>query len=76
MFGVFRVTKSGKEVYLPCSATHSQKLAQEIADERSRGEITLPTGQVTSTKPFPHIAKAIGTSSCSLPTHGIEQEQL
>jgi hypothetical protein len=59
-YGVYRVLKSGALRYLPRSATHSRKLAEELAAERTRGEITLPTGAIKAVRAFPHIARQIG----------------
>ncbi|QSY98565.1 hypothetical protein J2J97_32185 (plasmid) [Rhizobium bangladeshense] len=57
-FGVYRVTRSG-EHYVSRSATHSEKLAKEIAADLSAGEITMPDGSIKYVKPAPHIAKEI-----------------
>lgn len=59
MYAVYRVTKAGKEIFLPGSCTENLKLAQEIAEERSRGEITTPTGKVIKTTPRKHIVKEV-----------------
>lgn len=58
MYGVYRVTRSG-EHYVSRSATTNEKLAKEIADSYSRGEITMPDGSIKQVKPVPHIAKPI-----------------
>lgn len=59
MWGVYRVLRDGSHRYLSRSATQSEKLAKEIAAERSAGECTLPDGSVVSIRAYPHIAKEI-----------------
>lgn len=59
MFGVYRVLKNGELRYLSRSATTSEKLAQDIAAERSRGEITLPTGRIAPVPAHPHVVRVI-----------------
>lgn len=59
MFGVYRATKDGRHIYVSRTATHSEKLAREIAEDLSRGQITLPTGETRLVKPFPHVALRI-----------------
>jgi len=62
-YGVYRVLKSGALRYLPRSATHSKRLAEDLAAERTRGEITLPTGAIKPVRAFPHVARLIGDDS-------------
>ena len=57
-YGVYRVTRSG-EHYLPRSATANEKLAREIAEGLSRGEVTMPDGSTKHVKAVPHIHKPI-----------------
>lgn len=59
MFGVYRVLKDGSHRYLSRSATSNRKLAEEIAAERSAGEITLMDGSVAFVPRHPHIVKEI-----------------
>lgn len=59
MFGVYKVNRDGTETYLGRSATQSEKLAREIAEERTRGEITLPDGSIKTVKPAKHIHREI-----------------
>lgn len=59
MFGVYKVLKNGSHKYVSRSATHSEKLAKEIAEGLTRGEIIAPDGRIVYVKAFPHIAKEI-----------------
>lgn len=59
MFGVYRVLRSGKLRYVSRSATHSRKLAEEIAADLTRGQVVTPTGQLARVPAFPHVAKPI-----------------
>jgi len=56
-YAVYRVMKNGMLLYVPRSMTHCEKLAKEIAEERSRGEITMPDGSVKKITAYPHIHK-------------------
>jgi hypothetical protein len=58
-FGVYKVLKNGKHQYIGRTATASRKLAEEIAAERTRGEVTTPTGKVISVPAVLHIVKPI-----------------
>lgn len=58
-YGVYRVFKNGLTRYCERSATHSLKLAQEIADDFTAGRYTLPTGAINTCKAYPHIVRAI-----------------
>lgn len=60
MYGVYRVLKSGEHRYRSRSATHSEKLAQEIAADLTEGRFVRPDGSTGQCKAFPHIAKEIG----------------
>lgn len=59
MFGVYKVTKSGKHVYVSRTCTENERLAREIAADLTRGEVVLPTGAIKQVKPAPHIHKRI-----------------
>ena len=59
MYGVYRMLKSGALRYVSRSATHSQRLAEDIAESLTRGEVVMPTGAIAKVRPFPHIAKQI-----------------
>jgi len=59
-FGVYRVLGNGTHRYLSRSVTSNEKLARELADERSRGEVTMPDGRIAKIVAYPHIAKPIG----------------
>ena len=59
MFGVYRVLKNGALRYVSRSVTHSQRLAEDIAEGLTRGEVVMPTGAIARVRPFPHIAKQI-----------------
>lgn len=59
MYGVYRITKRGEHRYVPRTATHSQKLAEEIAADFTAGQVTLPTGEIKAIVPRPCIAKEI-----------------
>lgn len=58
-FGVYRVLGNGVHRYLDRSCTANHKLATEIAEERSRGEITMPDGRIRKIAAHPHIVKPI-----------------
>lgn len=59
-YGVYRVTRGGKmHHYVSRSCTSSEKLAREIAEGFSRGEITMPDGSTKHVKAIPHIHKPI-----------------
>lgn len=60
MFGVYRVMRDGTHRYVARTASHSEKLACEIADDLSNGRIVMPDGSTRECKAHPHIAKAIG----------------
>lgn len=62
MWGVYKVQKNGKHVYVSRSATQSKKLASEIAADLSAGQITMPDGSIRQVKPHPHVAKKIEES--------------
>lgn len=62
-YGVFRVLKDGRQVYISRSVTHSQKLAEDIAKGLTRGEVTMPDGRIKQVRAFPHIAKELGTDT-------------
>lgn len=57
MFAVYRVLKNGTLRYVSRSVTHSEKLAKEIADDLTNGQIVMPDGSTRHVKPHPHIAK-------------------
>jgi hypothetical protein len=57
-YGVYRVTRSG-EHYVSRSCTSDEKLAKEIAEGLSRGEVTMPDGSTKHVQAIPHIHKAI-----------------
>lgn len=59
MYGVYRVYKNGKHRYISRTATHSQKLAEDIAKGMTEGEVVAPDGRVVHIHPYPHIAKQI-----------------
>jgi len=59
MFGVYHVLKDGSHVYVPRTATHSKKLAEEMAADFTEGRMTLPTGEVVPIRARPSIAKEI-----------------
>lgn len=59
MYGVYRVFKNGKLKYLSRSATANKGLAEDIAAERSRGEVTLPWGAIKKIKAYPHVVRPI-----------------
>ncbi len=59
MWGVYRVRADGSHVYMSRSATHSEKLAREIADGLSHGEVVMPDGSVKYVKPRKHVALRI-----------------
>lgn len=59
-YGVYRVLQNGSLRYVSRSATHSQKLANEIAADFTAGEVVMPDGSSRRVKPYPHIAKEIG----------------
>lgn len=60
-YGVYKVTRGGKMLhYVPRSATHSEKLAREIAEGLSRGEVVMPDGRIKPCEGLPHIHKPIG----------------
>jgi hypothetical protein len=59
MFGVYRVSESGRETYVSRTATENEKLAREIAADLSRGEIVRPDGSIARIPARPHIAKEI-----------------
>lgn len=59
MFGVYRVLKNGTHRYVSRTMTHSEKLAQEIASDLSRGEFTRPDGSIGTCRAYSHIAKEI-----------------
>jgi hypothetical protein len=61
-WGVYRVTRSG-EHYVPRSCTSNEKLAREIAEGLTRGEVTMPDGSTKLVKAIPHIHKQIPPSS-------------
>lgn len=61
MFGVYRVLKDGSHRYVPRSATHSEKLAQEIAADLTAGQFVRPDGSTGQCRAYPHIAKEIGS---------------
>jgi len=62
MFGVYKIQKNGKRVFVSRSATQSEKLAREIAADLSAGKITMPDGSIRRVKPHPHVAKKIEES--------------
>ena len=59
MWGVYLVLKNGEHRYVERSATHSEKLAREIADDLTHGVVTMPDGSTRYIRPRPHIAKEI-----------------
>lgn len=59
MWGVYRVCKDGSHRYVPRSATHSEKLAREIADDLTHGAIIMPDGSTRMVKAYPHVAREI-----------------
>ena len=59
MYGVYRIYKNGARKYVSRTVTQNQKLASEIADGLSRGEITMPDGSIRYVAPRPHIAALI-----------------
>lgn len=59
MYGVYRVMADGKHQYCSRSATHSEKLAKEIARDFSNGEIVMPDGSLKQVPARPHIHKKI-----------------
>lgn len=61
MFAVYRVLKNGQRRYVSRTVTHSEKLAQEIAEGLTRGEFTRPDGSTGKCKPYPHVAAPIGS---------------
>lgn len=58
---VYRVTGTGRR-YVSRSVTHSRKLAEEIAENQSRGEVVAPVGAIVRVTACPYIARLIGTS--------------
>jgi hypothetical protein len=62
-FGVYRVLKDGRHKYVSRSATSSQRLAESLAADLTRGDVVTPTGRVARVRAFPHIAKAIGAEA-------------
>lgn len=61
-YGVYRVLKGGKYRYVSRSATANKRLAEQIADDFSRGEIVTPTGAIKHVKAYPHVARPIETA--------------
>lgn len=59
MFGVFRVMRDGSHLYMSRSATANEKLAREIAADRSNGIIVMPDGSTRRCKAYPHVARSI-----------------
>jgi hypothetical protein len=59
VWGVYLVLKNGAHRYVERSATTSEKLAREIADDLSHGLIIKPDGSRSWVRPRPHIAKEI-----------------
>lgn len=59
-YGVYRKLANGKLCYVSQSATQNKKLAEEIAQGLSDGEITLPTGAIQRITPHPHVVRQIG----------------
>ena len=60
MFGVYRVLKNGKQVYVSRTATGSQRLAEDIAADFTAGRYVRPDGTIGKRIARPHIAKRIG----------------
>lgn len=59
-YGVYRVTRGGKmQHYVPRSCTSNEKLAREIAEGLSRGEVVMPDGSTKRVPTYPHIHKPI-----------------
>ena len=63
MWAVYKVNKNGKLTYISRSVTQSEKLAKEIANGLTNGEIVMPDGSIKKVKAFPHIAKRIDEES-------------
>lgn len=62
-YGVYRVMPSGRKRYVSRTATFNRKLAEEIARDRTNGEIVLPTGATLLIKPYPHVVQEIPRAS-------------
>lgn len=60
-YGVYRVLKNGSHRYVKRSATTSFKLAQEIADDLTAGNITRADGSIAKVTAHIHIAKEISS---------------
>jgi len=60
-YAVYRVLANGKHRYVSRTVTHSEKLAQEIAADLTRGEIVTPTGRIAYIRAHPHVAAPMGT---------------
>jgi len=55
-YGVYRRFKNGKLKYVSRSVTTNQKLAEEIANDLSRGILVLPDGSTKRIPAHPHVA--------------------
>jgi hypothetical protein len=60
-YGVYKVLANGDHVYVSRTVTTNEKLAQELADDFTRGEIVMPDGRIRHITPVKCIAKEIGT---------------
>lgn len=58
-YGVYRIMKNGSHHYISRTATANEKLAKEIADDLTHGQVVTPTGRIVRVTPHPHIAKPI-----------------
>jgi hypothetical protein len=58
-YGVYRVLASGEHRYVGRSCTSCRKLAEQLADDFTRGELVMPDGSLQRVVPHPHIAKPI-----------------
>jgi len=58
-YGVYRVLKSGLEVYVARSCTSNKKLAEEMAADMTNGFVIMPDGRAAKIEAYPHIAKEI-----------------
>lgn len=59
MWGVYRKLCNGTLLYVSRSMTTSQKLAEEIAADLSRGKVVMPDGSTKKVTPHPHIAQEV-----------------
>lgn len=58
-YGVYRVLKSGRLLYVSRSATNNRKLAEDIAAGLTKGEAVMPDGSTKRIRAYPHTVKPI-----------------